>query len=35
VHIRSDKTPVEEAVKMIVSYLEKEGLLTPPAELKE
>ena len=35
VHIRSDKTPVEEAVKIIVQYLEKEGLLTPPPELKE
>lgn len=34
IHIRSDKTSVDESVKIIVKYLENKGYLTPPPELK-
>lgn len=35
IHIKSDQTSVEDAVKIIVKYLEDRGYLTAPAEAKE
>lgn len=35
IHIRSDKTSVEDAVKIIVQYLADKGYLSPPPEAKE
>lgn len=35
IHIHSDKTSVEDAVKIIVKYLEEKGYLSPPPEAKE
>jgi adenylylsulfate kinase len=35
IHIRSEKTSVEEAVKQIVAYLEQKGYLTAPPTVKE
>ena len=32
IHIRSDKTSVEDAVKLIVRYLDEKGLLKAPSE---
>ena len=34
-HIRSDKTSVEDAVKQIVGYLEQQGYLTAPSYLHD
>ena len=35
IHIKSEQTSVEDAVKIIVKYLEDKGHLTPPPELKD
>ena len=35
IHIRSDQTSVEDAVKIIVKYLEDQGYLSTPPEAKE
>lgn len=35
IHIKSHETSVEDAVKIIVKYLEDKGYLTTPSELKE
>ena len=35
IHIHSDKTSVEDAVKIIVKYLEDKGYLTAPPEIKD
>ena len=35
IHIKSEKTSVEDAVKIIVKYLDDEGYLTAPNEVKE
>ncbi len=35
IHIKSHETSVEDAVKIIVKYLEDKGYLTPPAEVKD
>ena len=35
IHIRSDKTSVEDSVKIIVKYLEDQGYLRAPSEAKE
>ena len=34
IHIRSDKTSVEDSVKIIVKYLEDQGHLTAPPEIQ-
>ena len=35
VHVHSEKTSVEDAVRMIVSYLEEKGSLKAPPAVKE
>ena len=35
IHIRSEKTSVEDAVKIIVKYLEENGYLATPPEAKD
>ena len=35
IHIKSHETSVEDAVRIIVKYLEDKGYLTPPSETKD